>query len=84
VPFTVIYDACVLCARLHRDRLSGLAFVRSPVRTVPSHYNEGRPHRGLDLGVPSGRAVQPGPLPAVVHRHDVLGGLVHEYEAAAA
>jgi transposase InsO family protein len=55
------------------------------LREYVAHYNERRPHRGLGLDVPSGRAAAPpGPVPAVVHRHDVLGGLVHEYEAAAA
>jgi transposase InsO family protein len=56
----------------------------SVLREYVAHYNEARPHRGLDLGVPSGRAVPAGPVPAVVHRRDVLGGLVHQYEAAAA
>jgi hypothetical protein len=58
---------------------------KSVLREYVPHYNERRPHRGLDLGVPNGRpAAPPGPVPAEVHRHDVLGGLVHEYEAAAA
>jgi transposase InsO family protein len=54
------------------------------LREYVAHYNERRPHRGLGLDVPSGKpAVPPGPVPAAVRRHDVLGGLVHEYEAAA-
>ena len=46
------------------------------------HYNEARPHRGLQL-------TQPAPRPMVSHtdakiiRRDVLGGIVHEYERAA-
>ncbi len=47
------------------------------------HYNEARPHRGLQLD-------QPLPHPATsttndgkVIRRDVLGGIVHEYELAA-
>jgi hypothetical protein len=55
------------------------------LREYVAHYNERRPHRGLDLGVPSGRAaIPPGPVRAEVIRHDVLGGLVHEYETAPA
>ena len=50
------------------------------------HYNEQRPHRGIDLGVPAGRAALKGPASCVVHRHDpsVLGGLIHEYRPVAA
>jgi putative transposase len=50
------------------------------------HYNEGRPHRGLDLDVPV-----PVPITTVttlsaaerVERVGVLGGLIHEYHRAA-
>ena len=45
------------------------------------HYNQARPHRGLDLAVPEPSS-QPKYLGAV-HRHDVLGGIIHEYERAA-
>jgi transposase InsO family protein len=62
----------------------GRRHLHAVLREYVAHYNEGRPHRGLDLGVPSGRVFPPGPVPTEVHRHDVLGGLVHEYEAAAA
>jgi transposase InsO family protein len=55
----------------------------SVLREYVAHYNEARPHRGLGLGVPSGRTFPPGPVPEEVRRRDVLGGLVHEYEAAA-
>jgi putative transposase len=50
------------------------------------HYNTGRPHRGINLGVP---AAQGEPTPANVaqieriKRDDLLGGLVHEYRHAA-
>ena len=49
------------------------------------HYNRARPHRGLDLAIP-----QPGPTPQAtnrvprIRRIDRLGGLIHEYERAAA
>ena len=55
----------------------------SVLREYVAHYNDVRPHRGLGLGVPSGRTFPPGPVPEEVRRRDVLGGLVHEYEAAA-
>jgi putative transposase len=51
------------------------------------HYNQHRPHRGLGLVAP-----EPRPIPNVTRpltddrfrRHDVLGGLIHEYMAVAA
>jgi putative transposase len=50
------------------------------------HYNQHRPHRGLGLVAPDGR-----PVDVTTHvtlerlqRHDVLGGLIHEYELVAA
>jgi transposase InsO family protein len=62
----------------------GRHHLHAVLREHVAHYKEGRPHRGLDLGVPSGRVFPPGPVPAEVRRRDVLGGLVHEYERAAA
>ena len=45
------------------------------------HYNRARPHRGLHLAVP-----QPYTAPddgGEIVRHDVLGGIIHDYERAA-
>jgi transposase InsO family protein len=50
------------------------------------HYNTARPHRGIDLDVPT-----PAPIATVttlpvarrIERVDVLGGLIHEYRRAA-
>ena len=55
------------------------------LRTYTSHYNRGRPHRGLDLDTPDGaHPVRAGAaLPMKLRRRDLLGGLIHEYEAAA-
>jgi len=48
------------------------------------HYNEHRPHRALGL-VPPDRStpIPQATLPVRARRRDLLGGLVHEYEAAA-
>jgi putative transposase len=50
------------------------------------HYNGHRPHRGLGLVAPQPRPglrlVAP-PHPLRVRRRDRLGGLIHEYSAAA-
>jgi putative transposase len=69
-------DWTLMLGRRHLERV---------LRTYIGHYNEARPHRGLDLRTPAGRA-----LPAVgdlrtgdVRRRDVLGGLIHEYGVAA-
>jgi len=69
-PYTLIIG------RRHLERV---------LRTYIRHYNEARPHRGLHLRTPIGN-----PRPAVddlraakVHRRDALGGLIHEYQAAA-
>ena len=65
------------------DRL--LVFSRRHLETILAayieHYNQARPHRGLDL-------MPPRPAPVVetggpVLRRDVLGGLIHEYHLAA-
>jgi len=55
--------------------------VESVLRAYVRHYNQARPHRGLLLAVP-----EPCSGPAhtgTVRRHDVLGGIIHEYERAA-
>ena len=49
------------------------------------HYNSQRPHRGLDLRVPE--CIHPvAPVNEVpqIERHNVLGGLIHEYHAVIA
>jgi hypothetical protein len=53
------------------------------LRQFVSHYNEQRPHRAIGLGVPAGSAGPSAPT-LDVRRHDVLGGLIHEYHPAAA
>jgi putative transposase len=58
------------------------------LRVYVRHYNEHRPHRALELQAPDPRTKpttrgEPAAA-AVVRRRDLLGGLIHEYEAAAA
>jgi putative transposase len=54
------------------------------LRVYSRHYNGHRPHRALDLCPPNGRGPTPlsAPAPDRLQRRDLLGGLIHEYEAA--
>ena len=59
------------------------------LRVYVRHCNERRPHRALDLQATDSATVPPptehNPRPArAIRRRDLLGGLIHEYEAAAA
>jgi putative transposase len=49
-----------------------------------AHFNAERPHRSLELVPPAGSPLSRGSPPSSVLRRDVLGGLIHEYYAAAA
>jgi putative transposase len=68
-------DWLLILNRRHLERV---------LRVYLEHYNRQRPHRGLELRPPLGSHARrrPDAVPAV-HRRDVLGGLIHEYEAAA-
>ena len=67
---------------LDRILILGRRHLEHVLRVYRRHYNEHRPHRALDLIPPNGR--DPTPLNALdhLHRRDLLGGLIHEYEAA--
>jgi transposase InsO family protein len=69
---------------LDRLLIVGRGHLERVLRVYVRHYNEHRPHRALGLAPPdrSGSA-PPSPLPVCVDRRDLLGGLVHEYRAAA-
>lgn len=68
-------DRLLIVGRRHLERV---------VRVYVTHYNTHRPHRALGLAPPERSApVPPSPLPLRVRRRDLLGGLVHEYRAAA-
>jgi transposase InsO family protein len=68
---------------LDRMLILGPGHLERVLRQYVSHYNRQRPHRAIDLGVPAGSADASVPTLSV-RRHDVLGGLVHEYHPAAA
>jgi transposase InsO family protein len=68
-------DHLLVFGRRHLERI---------LRDYLRHYNTERPHRSLGLASPG----QPlpevrGSPPAGIRRQDVLGGLIHEYRAAA-
>jgi putative transposase len=59
------------------------------LRVYVQHYNGARPHRALDLKPPDPQVcaaigITPPPQVLQVNRRDLLGGLIHEYERAAA
>jgi putative transposase len=56
------------------------------LRVYIRHYNEQRPHRARELQAPDTKpqTKPPTAATAAVHRRDLLGGLIHEYEPIAA
>ena len=70
-------DWLLIVNRRHLERV---------LRVFADHYNSHRPHRSLDLKPPDPLARQlqiPHSPTALVERRDRLGGLIHEYRAAA-
>lgn len=73
---------------LDRLLIFGRRQLEHVLRVYIRHFNQQRPHRALDLRPPDGGSgTDPSPTATVdplhVRRHDLLGGLLHEYEAAA-
>jgi transposase InsO family protein len=73
---------------LDRFLIPGRGQLEHVLRVYVRHYNCRRPHRGLDLQPPDPTAIAPArgdPPPRLtgVHRRDLLGGLIHEYQLAA-
>ena len=69
-------DHVLVLGRRHLERV---------LASYVAHYNGARPHRALDLQSPDPRDDSPAPIePRTVRRRDILGGLIHEYESAAA
>ena len=72
---TECLDWTLVLGRSHLERVLG---------EYMAHYNEARPHRGLELKTPEPRRDPAPPAEGIrVRRRDVLGGLIHEYERAA-
>jgi len=70
-------DATLIFGRRHLERVT---------REYISHYNQHRPHRALDQRPPARSAtplIQPPQRLPQINRCDRLGGLLHEYRAAA-
>jgi putative transposase len=67
---------------LDRILILGRGHLEHVLRAYRCHYNEHRPHRALCLVPPSGRDPTPLNTTAQLRRRDLLGGLIHEYEAA--
>jgi transposase InsO family protein len=65
-------DLLLVVSRRHLERV---------MRAYVRHYDAARPHRGIELMTPIARA-EPD-INAVIRRHDILGGILHEYERAA-
>jgi hypothetical protein len=71
---TECLDWLLVLGRRHLERV---------LHDYVGHFNQQRPHRGIELEVPKGETMPAPPSPHV-HRHDVLGDLIHEYCRAAA
>lgn len=74
---------------LDRLLIGGRRQLEHALRVYVTHYNAGRPHRALDLRPPESTIPRPTAAPAAPHslqvdRRDLLDGLIHEYERAAA
>jgi len=58
--------------------------LQSVLETNANHYNQERPHRGLDLRLPEGGPqVRHINADGLIVRRDRLGGLIHEYHRKA-
>jgi transposase InsO family protein len=68
-------DWVLILGRRHLERV---------LRTYATHYNRERPHRRLALVPPDAANAACPPTTGEIKRRDRLGGLIHEYYAAAA
>jgi putative transposase len=74
---------------LDRLLILGRRQLEHVLRVYTQHYNRQRPHRALDLKPPQSSArsrvrAESKPQGLQVNRRDLLGGLIHEYDIAAA
>jgi len=71
-----VLDWTLILGRRHLDRVFA---------SHSSHYNTGRPHRGIELRVPSSSShINVVKVMPEIRRRDLLGGLIHEFRAVAA
>jgi len=67
--------------------ITGARHPRAILDEYVAHYNQHRPHRARNLQPPDCDHITMAPVTdlatARILRHDVLGGLIHEYERAA-
>jgi len=69
---------------LDRILIVGRRHLEHVLRVYRRHYNEHRPHRALDLLPPDGAIpLKSTTASQAVCRRDLLGGLIHEYQAVA-
>jgi transposase InsO family protein len=66
---------------LDRILILGRRHLEHVLRVYRRDYNDHRPHRALQLLPPNGRNPTL-TAPADLRRRDLLGGLIHEYDAA--
>jgi putative transposase len=70
-----VLDRILIMNRRHLDDV---------LRVYVEHYNRHRAHGSLSLQPPEERPASPARTPAHhIHRHELLGGLINEYRAAA-
>jgi putative transposase len=67
---------------LDRILILGRRHLEHVLRIYRRHYNEHRPHRALGLLPPHGREPTRPNTTDHLRRRALLGGLIHEYEAA--
>jgi putative transposase len=67
---------------LDRILILGRRHLEHGLRIYRRHYNEHRPHRALELLPPNAREPTRPNATDRLGRRDLLGGLIHEYEAA--
>jgi putative transposase len=70
-----------------RMLIAGPRHLRAVLDEYAAHYNRHRPHRASSLRPPDGDDITLAPVAdlatARIQRHQVLGGLIREYERAA-
>jgi hypothetical protein len=70
-----------------RMLIAGPRHLRMVLGEYAAHYNRHRPHRARNLRAPDSADVAVAPVMDLatvrVRRHEILGGLIHEYQRAA-